>query len=386
MAANNIIRHSSKQAFMDCPMKYHLRYVKNIETPTTSKALQFGSAVHEALDCIYRNILTIQKHPTADVQLLEHDFAKDARHAIRNYAEKIEAEIMAEEENDPFVNTEQAIAQLDEQTNLAMGVVAHYCEQKLPQDIAQYEVLDIEGKLQAPILTPDGTRAKAYYSGTYDLIVREKRTGLVWLMEHKTTAMGVQDMLNEYLGQHQHVGYLWLVEYNMKRDPEYAAKIGKKPVGVIYNIIRKKVPSQPHTIQCKKCKGSGDIAGEPCETCNGTGIGGISKKACDTTPQVFADFIEKHEHLHDDEYGKERYQELVSANTMDRFFARGKTFVTEQTMANWMQDTYAIHRLIGKMLKGNSRFYRNYKNCSQFGSMCQMKQYCEDPDMTAGSK
>ncbi len=66
----------------------------------------------------------------------------------------------------------------------------------------------------------------------------------------------------------------------------------------VVDVVRTKAPSIPETIQCRKCRGDGKVklkgedgtAGEElvaCDACGGTGIGGMSKRACDTTVEIW---------------------------------------------------------------------------------------------------
>lgn len=84
------------------------------------------------------------------------------------------------------------------------------------------------------------------------------------------------------------IGELWAASHILG-DPVTLA---------VVDVVRTKAPSIPETIQCRKCRGDGKVklkgedgtVGEElvaCDACRGSGIGGMSKRACDTTVEIW---------------------------------------------------------------------------------------------------
>lgn len=83
--------------------------------------------------------------------------------------------------------------------------------------------------------------------------------------------------------------------------------------GLLVDVVRTKAPSKPDTVQCRKCKGEG------CEECNGTGAGGLSKRPCDTTLELWMEAARRH--------GLDPGEEAKRcAAVTDRLAQKGETF------------------------------------------------------------
>ncbi len=114
---------------------------------------------------------------------------------------------------------------------LLEGVLEHY-EQTYRGDLDRWEVLSIETPYRVRV-----PHTRSYLIGTFDLRVRDRVTGHVLIVDHKTRSYfdGSEDLeLNE-----QATAYSWL-----------ARQIGQPARGVLWNEIRKATPAlNPRTTE-----------------------------------------------------------------------------------------------------------------------------------------
>jgi len=109
-------------------------------------------------------------------------------------------------------------------------VLDHY-DEVYRSDLDRWEPLSIETPVRVRV-----PKTRVYLVGTFDLVVRDRGRGGVWVVDHKTRTYfdSPEDLeLNE-----QVTGYLWLAE-----------KIGLSPRGVIWNEIKKASPRSSPRVQ-----------------------------------------------------------------------------------------------------------------------------------------
>lgn len=101
-----------------------------------------------------------------------------------------------------------------------------------------WSVIAPEQSFQVDIMDPDDAlRLLLIFAGTYDLVVRDRSTGKIWLIEHKT-AKAIQ---LDHLPLDSQAGSYWMVAGPHLR---HAGLIGPKEKleGIMYNFIRKSLP------------------------------------------------------------------------------------------------------------------------------------------------
>lgn len=69
LTGRDYISHSSISTYQRCPLKYYFRYVKNIPERFVSSALVFGSAIHQALQFHFEELLAGNEAPDLDTLL-----------------------------------------------------------------------------------------------------------------------------------------------------------------------------------------------------------------------------------------------------------------------------------------------------------------------------
>ncbi len=134
----NILTASALSSFRDCPRKYYFAYRLKRTPITESKPLKVGTAWHTLLESWWKN------EDVAPLDLEPEDAAK------------------------------------------LLALFAHY-----NPPIEKFDVIDVEKNFLVKIENPDLTKP-AFRSwrlaGKVDVVVREKSTGDIWIIDHKTTA------------------------------------------------------------------------------------------------------------------------------------------------------------------------------------------------------
>ena len=260
---------NSERATFACEKRWFFRYHEGLTTQSTPAPLRYGSLWHECLATWYRS----QCKLTVD----------DIMGAVvRPWKEAREAVIHAREEEhdgiDPDAEDEDA-----GMVELIEGMLAGYLS-TYALDSEQWEVVAVEcqaarrlGFCDHVMIGDEKVERSWLYGGALDLIVRERSTGDLWFMEHKTTrASDLTQYLHKLHWDPQIRGYAWIAQQPVIESDIEPMRLK----GVIYNVARKKVPREPELLKSGKA---------------------LSKSACDTTREVFMAAIIKHG-LNPDDY------------------------------------------------------------------------------------
>lgn len=164
-----------------------------------------------------------------------------------------------------------------------------------------------------------------------------------------------------------------------------ASKLYRKPVRVVeFDIVRTKPPSEPRTTKCRHCvngyRMTEDDAGlkvrKPCTTCNGTGVGGVSVAACDTTWAIWNRKLEQYKHLDHDQ------QREAARSLLNKLAKRGESFayrvrrsVTDEQVDTWLADAYETIREV-EAARRRGTWPRNPNACVARGSVCPYRRVC----------
>lgn len=189
MAAPKTVTTSANQrrTWGECQVKWGWRYMARIEAPKTD-ALLLGSAVHQALEIWYGGASPFEAVSKA-------------------------REVVAKFGNPSRVPLLQAIA-----GGLIVGYTAFY-----KADREEWETLATEYHFVRPLAR--GIKDQGYI----DLVIRERSTNEVWIVETKTRSRLHEDWITALPMDHQINGYV----DELMSQPELV------PTGVLYNVIRK---------------------------------------------------------------------------------------------------------------------------------------------------
>lgn len=130
-----------------------------------------------------------------------------------------------------------------EQIVLIGGMLQHYTEW-VEQDSSKWsdQNLDywkLETTFSVPLRTPNGRPSnRVFLAGRFDGVVRRKDDSSYWLLEHKTSR-SISELVTSLDNDEQAGAYLIAAE----------ELLSVRPMGVLYNILRKKVPTEPMVLQ-----------------------------------------------------------------------------------------------------------------------------------------
>lgn len=313
---------NSERTTSACERKWAYRYVEGIVPKGWGPApLRQGTLVHHLLGAWYREGMPDDvagwreaiidpwlqgEHSSLEQQALDEDGVFDAE----RWAESVE---IADE---------------------AWGMFRHYVLEYGAHDRAAWEVLGV-GLQAARFLGDPRTRSRFLVDeggriwvqgGETDLLVRERDTGLTWIVEHKTTQETKLDSYcRKLLLDPQIRGYAWAIH-----DPIASLSDVKTPIdvaGVLYNVLRKAVPREPEPLKPRK-------EGDPSP--------GLSRdKRIVTTAAVYRAAIQRHG------FNPDNYLDILQELERKRFFARERVFLSPRELRDWHDDAawWAIGRM-----------------------------------------
>lgn len=192
------LTNSARSVFLNCRKKYQYQYVYGLAPRKPSIPFLVGGLFHEELDLMYT----------------QGEFDEDAcRVRIQKACAKASRAEGLTSEDSEKIYMQQAIA---------VGAVKGYAEQYLKADLKEWEVIEAEGAFKIEL--PGGWT----YYGKTDLVVEERKTGKIKLVEHKTAGKLDVAYVAKLPLDNQILGYAWgKSEQKIRLD------------GVIYNVTKK---------------------------------------------------------------------------------------------------------------------------------------------------
>lgn len=205
----SIISHSDIKRFKRCRRKFHWasRLGRYLRPKTVQPAFYLGSAVHHALEVYYGE-------------------GEDPVQAVREWCQD-----KLEEFEEEYNLTSSKREELEEDQELAEGMLEHYKEWA-PQVDSDYFSNVVETEKEGTVDIP-GTDHQFLY--IIDGLVQDEM-GLYWIMEHKTASRMQTDHLDQ---DEQILKYIWAAQKDL----------GVDIAGVVYTILKKKVPSEPRVLK-----------------------------------------------------------------------------------------------------------------------------------------
>lgn len=195
------IHVTERATFKTCRRMHEFQYRRFLKTPGDAvNASWVGRAVHAGLAGYYRGDPIL----SGFLSWLDRKLTLERRGSL-----------MPEESR-----------KIEEMTDLITQILLGYVSFAQTRD--DFDIISVEQPLRVRV---PGTQA--YLVGTLDLVVRHRRTGKLWVYDHKTKT-SFDDPLRLELDD-QMTAYLWLVWQTYK----------EMPAGAVYNQLRKKVPATP---------------------------------------------------------------------------------------------------------------------------------------------
>lgn len=327
------VTYSELRSRRRCPYRGHLEYDQCLTPVVKSPGLREGTIMDAGLNALYAHHKATGEH-SLDVMLAA-----------------IDAEATKEEDRIAGAATlfEEEWAEIRAKTQLLRDVAALYVPWAHEQD-AGLKVVTRQFQADVPVVAPSGHASTKYQ-------FRFKPDGLVvlggefWLWEDKAWKIIDRASLKMLQMDEQCGMYLWglrqLIDRGeAPRDVMDAFGEYGYPVGVIYNVLRKKLPTIPALLA----------------------KGGTSKdKACDTTHEVYLrTLIERGQDPAD-------YAEMLDLLTEkgNTFFVRQPVYRNAAELAEIGERIYQASRLISE----GHRFKSVDRTCAQ----CQFFPLCLEP-------
>lgn len=227
-------------------------------------------------------------------------------------------------------------------------------------DKATYETIGTEIRFDAPLMNPEtgGTSKTFHLSGKIDALAKEKATGKVVIVEHKTTSQDIgpgSDYWRKLPIDGQVSGYYCGAE-----------ALGHEASTCLYDVIRKPTISPLHSIPVLDEEGfkiAVDVNGERAYLKNGKprqsadNENGISLMVRDETPD-------------------EWYERLKAdiEKRPDYYYARIEISRSDNDLLEYLFDMWAVSREIADAERMN-RWSRNSQACSVYGT-CEYFGVC----------
>lgn len=310
----NIVKISASQidTFLSCRKKYLFSRIMNIQPVERPEALDFGSAVHRGLASILRSIAD------TNIDGITIEQITNAREIARQYALPAVREYCEEYALD------------DESRCKACALIDSYVDVYFVEDLQNFEVLDVEKYFDMEFWKKD--ESSFHLHGYFDGIIRNRHTGDVFVIEHKTTGM----MSESYL---QKASYDWQVTIYLTA----CAQLYGGCAGVIYDVLSKPKHSMG--------RGESDEEFEARKAASKTGR--IKRKEAETAEQFTA---------------------RIQASFTDDTFVRDTIGVTPGELGTRMAElTWILNDMAAVANKFG--YYKCPGNCLKFGA-CEYMDLC----------
>lgn len=170
-----IVSYSELDTFRQCPLKHYLAYVLRYKKPPSGdSALAKGSLWHQVMETHYRAIFQEQQRQAAKGNTrIPLSSEKPLLAEIR---EQVIAMLFDPKSGDAWSDQHDLIWWMYE------GHVDKYGIDR------QWKILAIEHNIVTPLRDARGRRTRYHLKAKIDLIVMERATGAIWVIDHKSGA------------------------------------------------------------------------------------------------------------------------------------------------------------------------------------------------------
>lgn len=212
-----IFRTSERKAFKNCQWQWWYVYVEGLQKKGARKgALWFGQGIHLALERWY--IPGKERGVDPIVTWLE-------------YCLEASADIRVEDDDGEFLTWMDA-------KDLGVAMLTHMLETYGDDD--EWHILSPEQTVEVLIQHPERPgEILVRYVGVFDIVARNRKTGLIWLWDHKSA----RQIKVSHLKMDEQAGSYWsIAEPALKAD----GVIGENEHlrGILYNFITKSPPDE----------------------------------------------------------------------------------------------------------------------------------------------
>jgi len=207
----NIVSYSQYSKYKQCPYSWYLDYIENKRTYDHNLILSFGNAIHTIFQKYIETLYTkgTKEAETLDLKKLFIDF----------YIDEITEENIKYEESElhDFIN--DGVEIIDEflsKSNLYRNFPPN-----------KYEFIGVEKELNIPLIND------VNYSGYLDLVLKEKQSGIIKIIDFKTSTKGWRYELSDEIKLSQ------LKLYKALYSKKYNVPLNK--IQVEFFILKRKI-------------------------------------------------------------------------------------------------------------------------------------------------
>jgi hypothetical protein len=166
-----IVSYSELDTFRQCPLKHHLLYNMRWTKPVKEgSALQKGSLYHGCMEVMFK---LVQQYQGEHRGKSPKEGSADEKMLIKNIWAAI-MPMLADEKTGEQSEVQGLIQWMIE------GFIEHY---GLMPD---WRVVGVEHQLLVPLRDQHGRRSRYILKAKLDLIIRDRRTGMLWVVDHKS--------------------------------------------------------------------------------------------------------------------------------------------------------------------------------------------------------
>ncbi len=338
----NIITASRLRTWRECKRLHHYTYVEGWRARRMSEALRVGIIAHVGMETFW---LAVQAG--CNVTLT----TKRVDQMIRYAADKAMGDERSDEEK-----------QEDLYAAALVTVMLHRYIASWWPHLQRFEILHVEPKFTHAIINPDTMRESRTYKagGKCDLIVRDKTSGKILVVEHKTTSEDVSDDAQDYWAK-------LVMDVQVSQYILGAQSIIPEHVdGVLYDVLRKPLqrPGNVPVLDADGNKQVFDRAGQRVYTAAGKPRQTASKKDGYTlktraeSPQEYAD----------------RCAEVMDERGADHYFRRRIVPRLESDVREFMADVWVEAKAIHASIQ-TGHAPRNPDACHRYGR-CAFWEVC----------
>lgn len=201
------LSNSARTTYLNCRKQFEWQYLRRLSPRAVSVPFLVGGLVHNGLEHMYKL----------------GRFDEDAERAAVKKACAVAARTAG--------MTQTQSDRVYQQSAMIMGILKGYAKYYLERDLARWEVLEAEAAFEYKLR--NGWSAV----GKRDMVVRERKSKKIILVEHKTAATIDADYVAKLPLDAQIIGYVRSLQKSL----------GKLPDGVCYNVIKKVAIRQKQT-------------------------------------------------------------------------------------------------------------------------------------------
>ena len=218
-----LLRTSERKDFKRCPWLWHVTWHKRMVSKRVPTWAWFGTAIHKGLEAYYK---PGRKRGSMKVML-------------EAFEASLEGEVRRIYLDGGQLDEQERVDGLELGREMLIGYVQHYGKD------TEWEVLQPEMAFQIDVPHPTKKgRTLVVYAGQIDAVMRNLRTGEIWLWDHKTRKAFLSQW--SYLELDDQPGsYLWVAREVLLHkeliDEDETIE------GIIFNFLRKALPDQRET-------------------------------------------------------------------------------------------------------------------------------------------